>query len=253
MLLSIAHSFAQQAAQPVAYATRTDHEPKLDGTLNDPVWLTTKPITDFRQREPNEGQPATERTEIRILYTRREVFFGITCFESEATRVIATELRRDVSQGFDDHFEIVIDSAHDRRNAYAFQINALGTQRDGLIIEESGGGEDYDSSWDGVWVSAAQRTPFGWTATVAIPFSTLNITSSSSDLVWGLNFKRFIRWKNEEDLWSAWRRAFGITKISQAGALQGINDISSGRLLIIKPYVLGGFRHLPQAERCPPA
>jgi len=246
LLPASGRSFAQQSVQPTAYATRTDHPPKLDGSLNDPVWLTAKPITDFRQREPNEGEPATERTEVRILYTRREIFFGITCFESEAGHVMATELRRDVSQGFDDHFEIVIDSAHDRRNAYAFQINALGTQRDGLIIEENGGGEDYDAAWDGIWVSAAQRTQFGWTATVAIPFSTLNITSST-DLTWGLNFKRFIRWKNEEDLWSAWRRAFGITKVSQAGVLQGIGDISGGRLLIIKPYVLGGFRHLPPA------
>jgi Domain of unknown function (DUF5916) len=238
--------FPQSIIAPVAYATKTDHPPKLDGSLDDPVWLAAKPITDFRQREPNEGQPATERTEVRILYTRREIFFGITCFGSETGQLMATELRRDVSQGFDDHFEIVIDSAHDRRNAYAFQINALGTQRDGLIIEESGGGEDYDAAWDGVWVSEAQRTPFGWTATVAIPFSTLNITSST-DLTWGLNFKRFISWKNEEDLWSAWRRAFGITKVSQAGVLQGIGDISGGRLLIIKPYALGGFRHLPPA------
>src|SRR5215470_15762722 len=171
--------FPQSGSPRIAFATRIDHEPKLDGGLEDPVWLTAKPITDFRQREPNEGEAATERTEVRILYTRREIFFGITCFESEAGHVMATELRRDVSQGFDDHFEIVIDSAHDRRNAYAFQINALGTQRDGLIIEENGGGEDYDAAWDGIWVSAAQRTQFGWTATVAIPFSTLNITSSS--------------------------------------------------------------------------
>jgi hypothetical protein len=245
--LIFAHNcFSQSIIAPVAYATKADHQPKLDGSLDDPMWLTAKPITDFRQREPNEGEPATERTEVRILYTRREIFFGITCFESEPGNLMATELRRDVSQGFDDHIEIVIDSAHDRRNAYAFQINALGTQRDGLIIEENGGGEDYDAAWDGVWISAAQRTEFGWTATVAIPFSTLNITSSS-DLIWGLNFKRFISWKNEEDLWSAWRRAFGITKVSQAGVLQGIGDISGGRLLIIKPYGLGGFRHLPPA------
>jgi len=232
--------------QSIAYAAKIDHEPKIDGSLDDPVWLTATPITDFRQREPNEGQAATERTEVRILYTRREVFFGITCFESDSGRVTATELRRDVSQGFDDHFEIIIDSAHDRRNAYAFQVNPLGTQRDGLVIEESGGGEDYDPAWDGIWISAARRTESGWTATVAIPFSTLNITSSTNP-VWGLNFKRFIRWKNEEDLWSGWRRAFGISKISQAGVLQGIDNITGGRLLIVKPYVLGGFRHLPPA------
>lgn len=238
--------FTQSITPPVAYAAKIDHEPKLDGSLDDPMWLTATPITDFRQREPNEGQPATERTEVRILYTQREVFFGIACFESDPGHVMATELRRDVSQGFDDHFTIVIDSRHDRRNAYAFQINPLGTQRDGLVIEESGGGEDYDSAWDGVWISAARQTESGWTATVAIPFSTLNITSSTNP-VWGLNFKRFIRWKNEEDLWSGWRRSFGISKISQAGVLQGIDNIRGGRLLIIKPYVLGGFRHLPPA------
>ena len=229
----------------VAYAARVDTPPKLDGSLNDPLWLTAKAITDFRQREPNEGDPATERTEVRVLYSRRSVYFGITCFESEGHHVIASELRRDVSQDFDDSFEIVIDSRHDRRNAYVFEINPLGTQRDGLITEEQGGGDrDFDPGWDGVWVSAARRTQFGWTATVEIPFSTLNFISSR-DVVWGLNFKRFIRWKNEEDLWSGWRRAFGVTKVSQAGVLQGINDIGSGRLLIIKPYVLGGFRHLP--------
>src|SRR5215472_789869 len=69
-------------APPIAHATKIDHEPKLDGSLDDPVWLTAQPITDFRQREPIEGEPATERTEVRILYTRREVYFGIACFES---------------------------------------------------------------------------------------------------------------------------------------------------------------------------
>jgi len=238
----------QQLPLPrVAYAARVDTPPKLNGSLNDPLWLTARAITDFRQREPNEGKPATERTEVRVLYTKRSIYFGITCFESEGQHVTGSELRRDVSQDLDDYFEIVIDSRHDRRNAYVFEINPLGTQRDGLITEEQGGGDnDFDPGWDGVWVSAAQRTQFGWTATVEIPFSTLNFISSQG-VVWGLNFKRFIRWKNEEDLWSGWHRAFGITKISQAGVIQGINDINSGRLLIIKPYVLGGFRHLPPA------
>src|SRR6185503_13548475 len=127
------------------------------------------PISNFLQREPFEGQPPTERTEVRILYTKHEVYFGITCFDLEPSKVVATELRRDVSQELDDYFEIVIDSAHDRRNAYVFQINPLGTQRDALITEEQGGGDtDFDPGWDGVWVSAAQRTRSGWTATVEI-------------------------------------------------------------------------------------
>jgi hypothetical protein len=239
------NAFAQ--GRPFAIATRVNQAPKLDGSLTDPVWLTTEPIRQFRQQEPHEGEPASEKTEVRILYTDHALYFGITCFDSEPQRLSATEMRRDVSQDFDDYFEIAIDSAHDLRNAYVFQINPLGTQRDGLITEEQGGGEtDFDPGWDGVWISAARRNRSAWTATIEIPFSTLNL-ASSSNLVLGLNLKRFIRRNNEQDLWSAWQRTFGITKISEAGELRGLNEIRSKRLLIAKPYVLGGFRNLPPA------
>jgi hypothetical protein len=225
-----------------AEAIRVDQVPKLDGTLNDPLWQSAKPITDFHQREPHEGALPTEKTEVRILYTRHAVYFGIHCYDSEPSRIIATELRRDVSQGLDDHFEILIDSNHDRRDAYVFEINPLGTQSDGLIVEEQGdaNGGDFDTGWDGVWTSEARTVADGWTATVEIPFTTLNFTHSL-DVVWGLNFKRFIRRKNEEDLWSAYRRTFGITKVSQAGELSGIKDIGSGRLFIVKPYGLAQY------------
>src|SRR5206468_2648739 len=103
-----------------------------------------------------------------------------------------------------------------------------------------------DSGWDGVWVSEARITSRGWIATVAIPFSTLNFMQTK-EVVWGINFKRFIRRKNEQDLWSAWRRSFGANKISQAGELHGISEIGSGRLFIVKPYGLTGFNHLPPA------
>jgi len=229
----------------IAFAIRIDHPPQMNGTLDDPIWRQALPITDFKQREPYEGQPATEKTEVRVLYSRSEIYFGITCHDLSETGPVATQLRRDVSQELDDYFEIVIDSRHDGRNAYVFQINPLGTQRDALITDEQAGDtQDGDTGWDGVWTSEARVTKTGWTATVAIPFSTLNFMRSH-DVVWGLNFKRFLRRKNEEDLWSGWRRTFGAAKISQAGELHGINDIGSGRLFIVKPYVLGGFNHLP--------
>jgi len=247
--------FGQKSEQPgtsdtafakrIAQATRVERAPRLDGTLADPVWQQASPITDFRQREPYEGQPATERTEVRILYTRNEVYFGIACHDSVANGPVATQLRRDVTQELDDYFEIVIDSRFDRRNAYVFQINPLGTQRDSLITDEQvEATQDGDPGWDGVWTSEARRTGDGWTATIAIPFSTLNFMRSR-DVVWGVNFKRFIRRKNEEDLWSGWRRTYGAAKISQAGELHGITEIGSGRLFIVKPYALAGFSHLP--------
>src|SRR5260370_40990629 len=104
----------------------------------------------------------------------------------------------DVRQEMDDLFEIIIDAAHDRRNAYVFQINPLGTQRDALITEEQrSDGGDGDPGWDGVWTSNSRITKKGWTATVAIPFYTLSFMQSR-DVVCGINFKRFIRGKNEE-------------------------------------------------------
>lgn len=234
----------------VARAVRVERAPRMDGTLNDPIWQLATPITDFRQREPFEGQRATESTEVRVLYTRNEVYFGIACQDATPHGVIATQLRRDVSQEFDDHFEIVIDSRRDRRNAYVFQVNPLGTQRDGLLTDapQMDSTQDGDSGWDGVWTSEARIGEEGWTATVEIPFSTLNFMKSS-DVVWGINFKRFIRRKNEEDLWSGWRRSFGVSKISQAGELGGITDIGSGRLFIVKPYGLTGFSHLPASAQ----
>ena len=233
---------------PIAEAVRVERPPKLDGTLNDPVWQLAKPVSNFLQREPYEGQSATENTEVRIVYTSRAVYFGVLCLDSDARHITATELRRDASQELDDYFEIVIDSAHDRRNGYVFQINPLGTQRDGLITDEQGGGDagDGDSGWDGVWTSEARITGQGWTATIEIPFSTLNFLQTR-EVAWGINVKRFIRRKNEEDLWSGWHRSSGILKISQAGDVRGISDIGSGRLFVVKPYALTGFEHLPQS------
>ena len=222
----------------VAQAVRVDQAPKLDGTLDDPLWQSAKIISNFRQKEPLEGEQATEKTEVRVLYTRTAVYFGIHCYDSTPSRIVATELRRDVSQDLDDHFEILINSKHDRRGGYVFEINPLGTQSDGLVEEQSGVEiPDFDPGWDGVWTSEARITADGWTATIEIPFTTLNFTKSK-DIVWGLNFKRFIRSKNEEDLWSGYRRTFGITKVSEAGELTGITDIGSGRLFIVKPYGL---------------
>jgi hypothetical protein len=229
----------------VAEAVRVDQAPKLDGSLDDTIWQLAKPVADFRQREPHEGEQATETTEVRIVYTRSAVYFGIHCYDAEPSRIVATELRRDARQDLDDHFEILIDSNHDHRDAYLFEVNPLGTQSDGLIVDEYGAGGlpgqniDFDSGWDGVWASEARVTSDGWTATIEIPFSTLNFTQSK-DVIWGLNFKRFIRRKNEQDLWSAYRRAFDIVKVSQAGELVGITDIGSGRLFIVKPYTLAG-------------
>jgi hypothetical protein len=218
-------------------ATRTDHPPKLDGTLSDPAWQTANPISGFRQREPQDGTSATERTEVRVLYDTRHIYFGIACFESAPKGIVASQLRRDLDMSLDDNFSIIVDPSNTRRNGYIFQINPLGTQLDGLVIEEQAPRDPYDlvePSWDGLWTSAATINDQGWTATVSIPFSTLNFKSTRSE-TWGVNFRRFIRRKNEEDLWTGYRRRGGLWRVSEAGTLHGMKDIASGRLLVVKP------------------
>ncbi len=230
----------------VASVVRADRAPRLDGSLNDPIWSSAPVVADFRQREPLETQPATERTEVHVLFDSRHIYFGIYCHDDHPKDIVTTQLRRDLSQDLDDNFAIVVDPTLSHRNGYIFEVNALGTQRDGEIIEERAPPQDdsiVDSSWDGLWNSAAKIASDGWTATIEVPFNTLNFRGGS-DVTWGINFRRFIRRKNEEDVWSGYYRVFGFWRVSQAGTLQGLKGIESGRLLVIKPYGLMGAESL---------
>jgi hypothetical protein len=195
-------------------------------------------MSDFHQREPFEGTEPTEKTRVKILYDASRLYFGIECFDSAQEGIIATELRRDTDFTVDDYFSILISPNNDGRNAYVFTVNPLGTQFDSTLADE---GRVKDPNWDGVWVSNARITSTGWTATLAIPFSTLNF-KSSDDVSLGINFLRFIRRKNEEDLWRSYLRIYGLERVSQAGQLTDLREIGSGRLFLIKPYVLTGFR-----------
>jgi hypothetical protein len=244
---------AQQESRPngvsVALAVLAKRPPRLDGTLNDVIWTTAAAVADFRQREPLETQPATEKTEVHILYDSHHIYFGVHCYDHDPGSIVATQLRQDLSQDLDDNFAVLIDPTLSHRNGFIFQVNPLGTQRDGEVIEEHlppPGDSIVDASWDGVWISAAQITTDGWTATIAIPFGTLNFPGGS-DVTWGINFRRFIRRKNEEDAWSGYRRVFGFWRVSQEGVLLGLREIKSSRLLVVKPYGLVGARSFSNA------
>ena len=219
-------------------ATRVDHAPTLDGTVQDPAWQLAPTVATFSQREPFEKEPATEKTEVRVLYDRRFLYFGIRCYDSDPKKIVASELRRDADYSVDDSFSVLISPNNDRRNGYTFTVNALGTQFDALISDE---GRVNDLNWDGIWRSNARVTSDGWTAELAIPFSTLNF-KTSDNVTLGINFRRFIRRKNEEDLWQSYLRIYGLERISESGELTDLKEIGSGRLLIIKPYILGGVR-----------
>lgn len=225
----------EEPSRPIV-AVRVDAAPRLDGTLDDALWERGIPVTDFRQREPREGEASTERTSVVVLYDRAHLYFGIHCFDPTPQAIIATELRRDTDASIDDSFSVLISPNHDGRNAYTFTVNPLGTQFDALVADE---GDVNDQAWDGVWESNAVRTADGWTATLAIPFATLNFKASERPIL-GINLRRFIRRKNEEDLWRSYLRIYGWTRVAQAGELAGLQQIGSGRLLVVKPFAVGG-------------
>ena len=216
---------------------RADDPIKVDGRLDESAWSQAGAATDFRMQEPNEGAPASEKTEVRLVYDDKNLYIGIQAFDSEPAQINARELVRDASFSNDDKIEVILDTYHDRRNAYRFAVNPLGTQQDALITDE---GRDVNLSWDAPWVSSGRIDQTGWIVEIAIPLTTLRFTEGAD--TWGLNFARIIRRKNEESLWTSWQRSFGLERISQAGELLGVEEIKRRRLKEIKPYASGGWR-----------
>ena len=209
---------------------------RVDGALNEPAWQQADVISDFVQQEPQVGQPITERTEVRVLLDARAMYVGVVCFDTKRDGIIAREMRRDNPLLDDDRFEMVLDTFHDHRNAFHFAINPRGTQYDALITDE---GQDVNVEWDERWWAEVTITDTGWTAEIRIPFTTLR--SRDGIDAFGVNFKRFIRRKNETAQWTGWDRDFNFLQVSQAGHLVGVEGLRAGLKLRVKPYVLGGF------------
>ena len=151
-------------------AAQLNDEIKIDGKLDEAAWEAVNFQGDFRQREPNEGEPATERTEVGVLYDDRNIYFGIKCFDSEPDKIIAREMRRDAIVDDDDYFEMVLDTYHDKRSGYYFITNAHGSKREAQLANE---GRDYNPAWDGVWLCKSSITGEGWLLEIAIPWKTL--------------------------------------------------------------------------------
>jgi hypothetical protein len=228
-------------------AARVGGGPLIDGILDDEVWREASIVSDFVQQEPMEGAPASERTEVRVMYDGETLFIGVVAFDSSPEAVVATELRRDGSRILsEDNFQVILDTFMDSRSAYMFVVSPLGAMLDQQVSEEGSGGRrgtggNVNLDWDGVWQASAQRTGEGWTAEVAIPMVTLRFPDSDVQS-WGINFMRNVSRKNEQAYWAPIPRAFGLTRVSLAGSLTGLESLSRGRDLRIKPYVVAGGR-----------
>ena len=218
-------------------AVRVADAIKIDGLLDEPDWSLAQPATEFLQQQPTEGAPASERTEVRVLFDDKNIYFGIRAFDADAAHINARELVRDAEFSNDDTVAIVLDTYHDRRNAFRFIVNPLGTQQDALITDE---GRDINVTWNGSWISSGRIDDQGYTVEIEIPLTTLRFKEGIES--WGFNISRIIRRKNEENLWASWQRSFGLERVSQAGELTGVEEIRRRRLREIKPYASGEWR-----------
>ncbi len=223
-------------ARKVAQAVRIEGSPQLDGDLSEEFWRRAPVLSGFLQRDPQEGELATEKTEVKIIYNDTTIFFGVICFDSEAERIIANERARDNQLQSDDTFEIILDTFRNRQDGFLFRTNPLGAKFDSWNTEE---GRRENRNWDERWEVAAQRTEEGWVVEIEIPFQSIRMPDDDEQN-WGIDFKRNIRRKNEEAVWSNYRRNFDFVQVSQAGDLVGLKNIFSEHRLRIKPYITGG-------------
>ena len=221
----------------IIQAVRTELPILLDGSLDEPAWQEAPIALGFVQKDPREGEPSTEKTEFRVLYTATTLYIGVLCYDSDPQGIRATERRRDNNLENDDIISVVLDTFHDHRNSYLFRTNPLGAQYDALVTDE---GNDLNVSWDERWDVVSQVSSAGWTAEFAIPFKSLRV-SEQNGRGWGLDLERVIRRKNESSYWNGYRRGFNLEHVSQAGHLGGLEEIQTGLRLRVKPYLLGGF------------
>ncbi len=242
-----ATGFAQESGKPSVGAAKLETAPVIDGRItDDAAWTGSVPATGFWQVQPNDGQPATQRTEVYVGFTDDALYVGVMAYDDDPAGIIVTDSRRDSSLNDTDAFLFVIDGLLDRQNGYVFGTNAAGMEYDGQVTKE-GAGEDFGSggggfnlNWDGIWTVSSRITEEGWSAEFRIPFHTLRYGRGDVQ-DWGINFQRIIRRNNEVAYWAPLERNRNLYRVSEAGTLQGVAPPPQ-RNLQITPYVLGQWR-----------
>jgi len=235
--------------RPEVKVIRTDSAIKVDGLLDESMWDKIEPITQFVQRLPQDGAQPTEKSEMRILFDDNNLYFGFTFFDSEPEKIRATILNRGGYIHRDDKLEIALDTYLDRRNAYLFEMNPLGTQDDALITDENRPSLD-EWAWDGIYLSEGRITDFGWVLEVAIPWNTLRFPNKN-ELIMGIAVKRYINRKNESVMWPHIGLDYSsdIYQVSQYANLTGIKNIKRGNDIKIKPFgIIGSQNQISEDE-----
>ena len=239
VVLAIIAAPSQSRETPVVQATRTPTPPSIDGRLDDAVWDQAPTIADFFQRDPIEGAPPTEQTQVRILFDDDHLYFALRCFDSEADRLVANQMRRDAELDENDNIQIILDPYNDRRSGFYFSTNPLGARQDLLLTDE---GRTRNQAWDSVWQSRTHIDSLGWSAEVAIPFDQVRYPDSDQ-AVWGINIGRAIRRKNEEVFLVPPPQSYGFRgryRTSRLAVLTGLGRLQSRPPLAAVPFFLSG-------------
>ncbi|MEO0513592.1 MAG: DUF5916 domain-containing protein [Planctomycetota bacterium] len=224
---------ASPAEPPRLAVTRTGTRPKLDGRLDDPAWQAAAVLDTFTQVDPEEGDPPSQRTELRVLYDDNNLYVGFRCFDSEPDLIRATVMARDASLEPDDRVAFTIDPFFDRRNGFLFEVGAAGAMRDAII---EGGSARAD--WNGIWNARVSRDARGWSAEIVVPFQTVGFDPETDR--WGFNASRVVRRINESIRWAAPVRTAGVSNMATAGVLEGFDgDIDQGLGIEFKPFYVG--------------
>ena len=235
-----------------ATAARAAEAPTLDGdVLGDAAWANATPVTSFLQEQPDEGQPVSERTEVRVIFTNDTLYIGAVMYDRDPSAIVISDARRDAPLDDTDSFQMILDTYRDRQNGFVFGTNPAGIEYDGQVTNEGqgggglgfgqmqsgGSGSGFNVNWDGAWTVRAKIGEYGWSAEFAIPFRTLRYPAGA-DQTWGINFQRNIRRRNERAYWAPIPRQFNLYRLSLAGSVSGIQTPAL-RNFRITPYALG--------------
>jgi hypothetical protein len=208
----------------------TETLPTIDGKIDEAVWQTATHVEDFTQTFPYLGEAPSQRTEVYLLTDGITLFVAFRAWDTEVEKIVAKRMLRDaVDMFWDDRVNLVLDTFHDRRNGFFFQMNPVGSRRDGTVS----GPLDFENNWDGIWEGKATIDAEGWSVEWAIPFQTLNFDPKLD--AWGINFERGIRRSNEDMRWADPDQRRTMTNVSHAGVITGLHGVHQGIGLDVVP------------------
>jgi hypothetical protein len=246
LVLVVAPAWAAEV--PRARVIPAKERIRVDGVLDEEIWRTNPSIGPFTQAEPDQGQPPREPTDVWLAYDDRALYIAVRSHDREPDRIFTSSKARDGRPFDDDSLEIVIDTFLDRRNGYYFQVNAAGSLSDGRIVEN----RLADVSWDGIWTAETRIDADGWVAEIEIPFKTLSFKPGGT--AWGFNIERTIARYNEESRWASAVLDSMIHAVSRGGVIEGLEGLTQGIGLDIKPYgLLGVNKDVTRRDQVSPA